>query len=155
MSVRVIPGAALLLALAACSPDSAGTAEARQEGPIPGATAAAAEGAPEAPPPVPVPPVDAPLGQWLVGAWSYDTECATDFAVHFNADGSVQNAGDIGTWRVEGDRVTERTTERFEMGDDAPQKLDPPEQRSYRVEKIDATHGVITIEGRKVPIQRC
>ena len=97
------------------------------------------------------------LAEWLVGIWSFEKECATDFAVHFNADGSVENSGDGGTWKLEGDKITETITERFEMGGEAPAKVDPPEVRSYTVERIDQNHGVVTspFNGNKVPILRC
>ncbi len=41
------------------------------------------------------------------------------------------------------------------MESDAPQKLTTPETRTYTVTKLDAGHGTITFNGRKVPIQRC
>lgn len=100
-------------------------------------------------------PNSAAVDRWLIGAWSYEASCATDFAARFHADGRVENAGDIGTWTAHGDRVTERITRRFELGDESEETLDPPEVRSYRVERVDADRGVIVIDGRRVPIRRC
>jgi hypothetical protein len=96
-----------------------------------------------------------PLATWLVGAWSADTSCATDFMAHYNADGTLQYGEDTGTWTLAGDAVTETITERFAMESDAAEKLPEPEKRTYKVAQIDAGHGTITYEGRKIPIQRC
>ena len=96
-----------------------------------------------------------PMAQWLVGAWSYDTSCATDFILHYNADGTLQNGEDSGHWAIDGDKVTETISERFEMGSDAPIKLDRPETRSYTVAQIDADKGNLTFQGKKIPILRC
>lgn len=96
-----------------------------------------------------------PLAQWLVGTWSYDASCSTDLMLHFNADGSLQNNEDSGSWSLAGDAVTETLTERFEMGSDAPVKLNPPEKRTYSVARIDDAKGSITFQGKKIPIQRC
>lgn len=97
------------------------------------------------------------MAEWLVGTWSFEAECATDFAVHYNADGSLENSGDGGTWKLDGDTITETVTERFEMGGNAPEKLKAPEVRSYKVERVDQNHGVVTspFNGKKVPILRC
>lgn len=110
-----------------------------------------------APAPVATSPAVAasPLAQWLVGAWSYDTSCATDFILHYNADGTLQNGEDSGRWALDGVKVTETISERFEMGSDAPVRLSPPETRTYTVEQIDAGKGALTFQGKKIPIQRC
>jgi hypothetical protein len=107
-------------------------------------------------------PDNAPLGAgglaaWLVGTWSFEAECATDFAVHYNADGSVENSGEGGRWKLDGDTITETITERFEMGGDEPQKVEPAEVRSYKVERVGQNRGVVTspFNGNKVPILRC
>ncbi|MES2986840.1 MAG: hypothetical protein V4808_02945 [Pseudomonadota bacterium] len=96
-----------------------------------------------------------PMAQWMVGAWSYDATCATDFILHYNADGTLQNGEDSGNWALDGAKVTETITERFEMGSDAPVKLSPPDTRTYTVEQIDAGKGSLTFQGKKIPIQRC
>lgn len=97
------------------------------------------------------------MREWLVGIWSFEKDCASDFAVHYNPDGSVENSGDSGRWTLDGDKITETITERFEMGGDAPQKVEPAEVRSYTVSRVDQNHGVVTspFNGRKVPILRC
>lgn len=97
------------------------------------------------------------LAEWLVGHWSFGEDCANDFAVQYNADGTVDNSGEAGTWKLEGGKITETITEKFEMGDEAPEKIDPPKVRSFPVERVDHNHGVITspFNGNKVPILRC
>jgi hypothetical protein len=96
-----------------------------------------------------------PLASWLVGSWSAEANCSSDFIAHYNADGSLQYGEDSGRWTIAGDALTETVTERFTMESDAPQKLTTPETRTYTVTKLDAGHGTITFNGRKVPIQRC
>lgn len=97
------------------------------------------------------------MAEWLVGHWSFESECASDFTVRFNPDGTVENSGDAGRWKLDSGKITETITERFEMGEDAPQKVEPAEVRSYSVERIDQNHGVVTspFNGKKVPILRC
>ena len=95
------------------------------------------------------------LRDWLIGTWSFEESCSTDFIAHYNADGTLDNGGDIGTWTLDGDRVTETITERFESGGEDSIKINPPEKRSYRVIRSDATHGVIEFERRNVRMQRC
>ncbi|RYD54263.1 MAG: hypothetical protein EOP60_08115 [Sphingomonadales bacterium] len=112
---------------------------------------------PEAPAPVATSAAVAasPMAQWLVGSWSAEASCASDFIAHYNADGTLQYGEDSGKWTLTGDTVTEAITERFAMESDAPQKLPKPETRSYKLVRIDAGHGTIVYEGRKVAIQRC
>jgi hypothetical protein len=140
-------GAALLAA--GCKPDS--------PAPVPVQSQAANAAEPPAPAPAATSAAVAgsPVAQWLVGAWSYDTSCATDFILHYNADGTLQNGEDSGRWSLEGNAVTETITERFEMGSEAPLKLNPPEKRIYSVEQIDAGKGSLTFQGKKIAIQRC
>lgn len=97
------------------------------------------------------------MSEWLVGHWSFGEDCASDFTVQYNADGTVDNSGETGKWKLEGGTITETITEAFEMGDDAPKKVDPPKVRSFPVERVDHNHGVITspFNGKKVPILRC
>jgi hypothetical protein len=105
--------------------------------------------------PSPTPVAVSPLAQWLVGSWSVDKSCATDFMAHYNADGSLRYGKDSGHWTLAGDTVTETITERMATDADAAAKLPEPETRTYTVARTDAGHGVITFEGRKIPIQRC
>jgi hypothetical protein len=142
--------AVLVMALAACSPPAPQPAENVVESPAP---------LPSVPPPAPEPgnaaAANSPLREWLVGAWSFEASCATDFIVRYEADGALDNAGEVGRWTLDGDKVTETVTERFENGGEAPVKLDPPISRTYSVARADATHGSITIDGRTVAILRC
>jgi hypothetical protein len=112
-----------------------------------------------APAPTPGPTAAAvaagPLARWLVGAWSADTSCATDFIAHYNADGTLQYGEDSGSWTLSGDTVTETITARFAMESEVAHKLPEPERRTYTVTRIDAGHGTIGYQGRKIPIQRC
>lgn len=96
-----------------------------------------------------------PLAQWLVGSWSAEANCSSDFIAHYNADGTLQYGEDSGSWTLAGDQVTETVTERFSMESDTPEKLTKPETRTYKVVRIDDGHGTIQFEGRKVAIQRC
>jgi hypothetical protein len=98
---------------------------------------------------------DAPLARWIVGTWSFDTSCATDFVIRYEGDGTLDNAGETGRWALQGDQLTETVTQRFENGGEAPVKVDPPVVRTYTLRRIDGAHGRITYQGRDVPIQRC
>ena len=74
-------------ALAACQPDAAKPvpkAEASEAAVAPAAAAAGAAGA--------------PLREWLVGSWSFEASCASDFIAHYAADGSLDNSGEMGGW---------------------------------------------------------
>lgn len=97
------------------------------------------------------------MAEWLVGHWAFGDDCASDFTVQYNADGTVDNSGEMGTWKLDNDKITETITEKFEMGDEAPQKVEPAKVRSFPVERIDHNHGRITspFNGNKVPILRC
>jgi hypothetical protein len=95
------------------------------------------------------------LREWLVGTWSFERDCATDFQVHYNADGSLDNSGDIGTWSIAGDEVTETITQKFEDGGGEPVKLNPPETRKYHIARGDPNHGTVSYQQRSVPILRC
>jgi hypothetical protein len=96
-----------------------------------------------------------PLREWLVGTWSFEPSCQTDFIVHYNADGSLDNSGHIGTWAVEGERVTETITERLDDNGEGSVKVDPPETNIYMVMRDEPNRGVIRFQGRSVPIRRC
>jgi hypothetical protein len=96
-----------------------------------------------------------PLRDWLIGTWSFEQTCQTDFIVHYNADGTLDNFGHIGTWTVEGERVTEKISERPDEGGEGSVKVDPPEANVYTVMRTDADNGVIRYQGRSVPIRRC
>ena len=152
MAIRWLCGAAALVLLSGCKPDAA-----------PPANQAANVAEPVAPAPVAndvvagnstAEPADGLRG-WLVGSWSYGADCATDFAVHYGPDGSLNNYEDEGSWSVSGDTVTETITHRVVMGEDAPQVVNPPEVRRYTVTQIDRTHGKLRFEGRTIPILRC
>lgn len=114
-----------------------------------------AEAAPVAAGPGPA-AANAPLRDWLVGSWSFEASCASDFIAHYGADGAVDNSGEIGSWSISGDTITETIRERYDSAEsDGAQKLNPPETRSYTVERTDQDHGTITYQGRKVPMLRC
>jgi hypothetical protein len=133
----------LSTALAACSPDAPQANEAGDaSAPAPAATASTVT-------------ARSPLREWLIGTWSFDTSCATDFLIRYEGDGRLDNAGEVGTWALADDQLTETVTERFENGGEAPVRVDPPTMRTYAVARKDATHGTITFQKRAVPIQRC
>ena len=55
---------------------------------------------------------------WLVGTWLMPDEstpfplgCSSDQPIHYNADGTYAFYGESGTWRLDGDRLTETLTE--------------------------------------------
>lgn len=97
------------------------------------------------------------MAEWLTGAWSFEKECASDFVVHYNADGTLENWVGGGRWAFADGKVTETITEKFDMGAEASEKVSPPEVHSYPVERVDQNHGVATspYTGKKVPILRC
>jgi hypothetical protein len=140
--------AAVLVSAGACSP-------AAPDKPADKPTAAAPAAAPSSAPVPPADPATAPLGQWLVGTWSFDTSCASDFLIVYEADGRLDNSGETGRWALSGDTLTETITEKLESGGDAPQKVDPPTTRRYTVARIDAGHGTILFQGKAVPVLRC
>ncbi|OJY50536.1 MAG: hypothetical protein BGP17_19040 [Sphingomonas sp. 67-41] len=131
-------------ALAACQPDAAKPVQ----------KAEASEAAPAAP--AAAAPASAPLRDWLVGSWSFEASCASDFIAHFAADGSLDNSGEMGGWALAGNTVTETIRERYDAAaSDGAEKVNPPETRSYTIERADQDHGTITYQGRKVPMLRC
>jgi hypothetical protein len=128
-------------ALVACKPDA----------PSPVQKAEARE--PAAPAPV---AANAPLHDWLVGNWSFEASCASDFIAHYGADGSLDNSGEMGGWALAGNKITETIRERYDSAaSDGAEKVNPAETRDYTVERIDQDHGTITYQGRKVPMLRC
>lgn len=135
--------------LAACRPDAVE--------PVRNAQASAAEPAPSATaPPAPVAAAEgAPSRDWLVGAWSFEQSCATDFIARYEADGRLDNSGEVGRWSLAGDTITETIHERPDEEGAASVKVNPPEIRDYSVARIDRNHGTITYQGRKVPMLRC
>lgn len=128
-------------ALSGCKPDAPKAVQKAEAAPVVTATPAAA---------------NAPLHDWLVGSWSFESSCASDFIAHYGADGAVDNSGEIGSWSVSGDTITETITERYDSAEsDGAQKVNPPETRSYTIARTDQDHGTITYQGRKVPMLRC
>ncbi|NYT42388.1 hypothetical protein HZY97_16565 [Sphingomonas sp. R-74633] len=106
--------------------------------------------------PAPTAAVNAPLHDWLVGSWSFESSCASDFIAHYGADGALDNSGEIGGWTLAGNTITETIRERYDSAEsDGAQKVNPPETRDYTVERTDQDHGTITYQGRKVPMLRC
>jgi hypothetical protein len=147
--VRMLAAAAALALICGCKPAPT----------PPSGNQAAAKGAraPRAAPTGEVAPDLAKIGlrDWLIGTWSFEESCSTDFIAHYEADGALNNGGEIGTWTIDGDRVTETISRRFESGGEEPVNINPPETRSYRVIRTDSTHGVIVFERRGVRMQRC
>lgn len=148
---RIVLVSALLLA--SCKP--AAPPPAVNEAAAPGDNEAEPANAVHLPDDTPMPPGGA--AAWLVGLWAFGDSCDSGFTVQYDADGTVDNSGETGTWKLEGDKITETITEKFEMGDEAPKKLDPPKVRSFPVQRVDHNHGVVTspFNGAKVPILRC
>ncbi|MEP9359155.1 hypothetical protein [Sphingomonas sp. KR3-1] len=128
-------------ALAACKPDAPKVAQkAQASAPVAPAPAAA----------------NAPLKDWLAGSWSFESSCASDFIAHYAADGSLDNSGEMGSWALAGDTVTETIRERYDAAaSENAAKVDPPLTRSYTIARTDQDHGTITYQGRKVPMLRC
>ncbi|GAB5348344.1 hypothetical protein [Alteriqipengyuania sp. 357] len=138
----MIAGASL--ALAACSQEADEPAE--DSAP----QAAAVDQTAEAPV-----QADSGLREWIVGTWSYDGTCASDFAVFYEADGTMHNDGEAGSWDVSGDTLTETITEEFEMGEPGVTKVDPPRVRALEVAMIDEDRGNLIFEGDTYEITRC
>lgn len=148
MSIRLLSGAVALALLGACN--AVPEQPAKRE---PKANTAdtielnAATGAAQ-------PSRDGSLKSWLVGTWSFEDNCASDFLVHYKADGTVENSGDTGTWKVDGESVTETITRQFRSGEE-PAQLDPAETRTYSVIRQGDGRGVLNYNRRSVPIVRC
>lgn len=143
--MRAAAGLAALLALGACN------------GPPPAAPAnntadPIANAAPETPVPA-RPTADAPVAQWLVGHWAYEDDCATDFTVVYSADGKLDAHGEVGSWKAEGNAVTETVT--AHMGEAGTEPIDPPQVIRYTVEKQGADRGVLRRGNASQPIRRC
>lgn len=101
------------------------------------------------------PAPDGDLRAYLLGRWSYEDNCENDQLLHYEGDGKLDDFGELGTWSLAGDIVTKTVTERYELGDEGTTKIDPPETYTYRVERIDAEHGIIHHQGNRIPILRC
>lgn len=143
-------GAHIIAALIGCA-----ALAACNQGPVkPVQKAQASEVQPVAAVPRPAGPA-APLQAWLVGSWSFENSCASDFIAHYAADGALDNSGETGSWALAGDTVTETIRERYDSAADGTDKVNPPETRSYTIAQIDKDHGTITYQGRKVPMLRC
>lgn len=97
----------------------------------------------------------ADLKSWLIGSWSFEDACDNDFIVHYSADGSLDNSGNIGTWTMAGDKITETVTQKPDDLGEGTVKVDPPEVIVYSVVRGDRTHGTLSFQGRNVPIIRC
>jgi hypothetical protein len=95
------------------------------------------------------------LRAWLIGSWSFEDACTTDFIVHYSADGSLDNSGNIGSWSLKGDKITETVTQKPDENGEGTVKADPPEVIVYTVSRTDQTHGTVSFQGRNVPILRC
>lgn len=146
MGARIIAVAIGGIALAACEPDAPKPVE-KGEASAPASQASAG--------PAATPLAPSPMREWLVGTWSFEASCATDFLAKYGADGSLDNSGEVGSWSLAGETVTETIRERPDENGEAPVKLNPPETRAYSVAQIDQNHGTITYQGRKVPMLRC
>jgi hypothetical protein len=149
ISVRLIPAAAACALLAGCHAAAPTPANQTTETPVAIPANAAASNAA-------TPDGQSDLRGWLTGTWSFEASCTTDFIVHYNADGSLDNSGNIGGWKIEGDRITETVTQKPDENGEGPVvKVDPPEVIVYTVVRTDQDHGVLTFQGRNVPILRC
>jgi hypothetical protein len=66
----------------------------------------------------------APTPQWLVGAWLMVHQgdrdligCSSFAPIAYNPDGTYALFDESGTWRLEGDRLTETATEELDTAD--------------------------------------
>jgi len=147
---RTLPAFVALALLCGCKPHPSAPAGNQAQGnaaaPKPGELSATSDVAPDL--------AKAGLHDWLVGTWSLEGGCPSDLVVRYDAKGALDNAGDTGSWTIDGDRVTETITAHQGLGE-APEKVDPAEKRSYRVVRGDADHGMIEYERRNVSIKRC
>lgn len=148
------------VALAACSQDGETSADANAAAGVDNGVAEAVEANAATPEnavtaEVPAPAASSELRAWLVGRWSYDPNCENDIMVHYGADDKIDDSGETGTWSIAGDTVTKTVTERYEFGDEGTTKVNPPEVVTYKVERVDADHGIIFYDGNRIPILRC
>jgi hypothetical protein len=150
--LRIAAGLAALLALGACSGQPPAAPQSNAAEPVLNAspqppTQAARDTAPA------TPAADAPVAQWLVGHWAYEDDCATDFTVVYSADGKLDAHGEVGSWKAEGNQVTETVT--AHMGEAGTEPIDPPQVIRYTVEKQGADRGVLRRGNASQPIRRC
>lgn len=66
----------------------------------------------------------APAPNWLVGTWlmlaadiEHPLACASGLPIRYDRDGTYALFEELGTWRLEGDRLIETATEMTEAGD--------------------------------------
>ncbi|MBL4791951.1 hypothetical protein AAG607_05315 [Citromicrobium bathyomarinum] len=100
-------------------------------------------------------PAGQALNKWLVGTWSHDGSCASDFVSVYDADGTMHTDSEAGTWEASGTTVTESITEQFEMGEPDTVRLDPPLVREVEVERIDDTHAIFRYDGYTSRSTKC
>lgn len=67
-----------------------------------------------------------PTQAWLIGAWlemsggtKYPLACESDLPIQYESDGIYSLLEEVGTWRLDGDVLTEVATETTEAGDPA------------------------------------
>lgn len=75
----------------------------------------------------------APGPEWLVGTWlmlsddlDFPAACASGLPIVYNRDGSYGLFEEYGTWRLEGDRLTEMATGATEVEDPAEIEIGVP-----------------------------
>ena len=68
-----------------------------------------------------------PVQSWLTGSWlvvdggtRFPEGCESDAPIHYDAHGTYSMEDEIGTWRLDGDRLTERPTGGETAGVDRP-----------------------------------
>lgn len=143
MKRALIFGSSLALVVAACSSEPADEAlESSDE------TAVVEEVEP-------VSDADEELRSYLVGAWSFEDNCANDFFVRYGADGSLNSVGSLGTWHIEDGVVTDTVTAETDYDRDGSTPVDPPQTYSYAVERIDDDHARLITDEDEFTILRC
>jgi hypothetical protein len=100
-------------------------------------------------------PGPVPTADWLVGTWlrtdqgvEYPRLCDTGLPIHYSADGTWQVFEGNGTWRLEGDRLTEVTL------DTAADEIPPP--ATFRIVRAGADEfRRIGSDGAVATLRRC
>ena len=81
----------------------------------------------------------APTPAWLAGTWlmigpdlEFPLACASGLPIAYRSDGTYGLFDEEGTWRLEGDRLTETMTEILETAEPEPERVGRPYQSRIR-----------------------
>ncbi len=102
------------------------------------------------------------IRNWLVGTWLMMdrpddrdlTPCASGLPIYYGGDGKYNMFEESGTWRLEGDRLTEMATEASDVVD--PKEVAIGQAFVSRIERVEANAFAKTYaDGTKATFRRC